>query len=619
MTEGSTSVMDSAVWSAAAASSPADASPSVTWRVAVVGGGPKGVAALCELESVLTARSDTVGGASLQITVFDPYAPGSGAVWDPETPEHLLMNVSPTIVDLSAPSFPLSYSQWAQWHPNDDARAQYPPRARMGEYLHAAWGGLAASPTYQVTHQPVRVTSVHQENSSEQHTTWNVTDEHGTTHSGFDVVLLATGHRSPVSVADHQAVADSPATNVTIRGTALTGIDNVLTLTQGRGGAWENTTSTPEGLTYVPSGNEPQNITLLSRTGLPMSPKPPALTPQDTDIILSATVRLRHLDPTGDGLPDSRWWDTLVDAATAFAIHRDATCDRAGLRAALTSPDSLETPTPDAEENTPTGVEGPRDVTAAALDRMLTHLAMNAGDIPPDARWVWGRVWHVGYRDIIGSLELEPRQADAWQEFQRFAAVAERWAYGPPEQTVRKLIALTRSGVLTWKTTALGAVGHEAVDHETTNREPGKLETSTQGDDSVINAITSPPGVLLAPRPWVEVIDPTAGKALAPNSAPLPITATVDVASRTPDPLWHELLANGHVTVRHGERGVLTDHATRCIGANGVPTPGLFALGRPTEDPVIGHDTLNHRLHGQCEAWATYVVEQLVREQAAAQ
>ena len=47
----------------------------------------------------------------------------------------------------------------------------------------------------------------------------------------------------------------------------------------------------------------------------------------------------------------------------------------------------------------------------------------------------------------------------------------------------------------------------------------------------------------------------------------------------------------------------------RCRGADGAVTPGLSAIGRPTEDSVIGNDTLSRTLHPQAERWARGVVQ----------
>jgi hypothetical protein len=46
-------------------------------------------------------------------------------------------------------------------------------------------------------------------------------------------------------------------------------------------------------------------------------------------------------------------------------------------------------------------------------------------------------------------------------------------------------------------------------------------------------------------------------------------------------------------------------------------TPGLAAIGRPTEDSVIGNDTLSRTLHPLADRWARRVLERSQRLTAA--
>jgi hypothetical protein len=57
-----------------------------------------------------------------------------------------------------------------------------------------------------------------------------------------------------------------------------------------------------------------------------------------------------------------------------------------------------------------------------------------------------------------------------------------------------------------------------------------------------------------------------------------------------------------------GGRGLEVTADAACVGRSGSPSPGLAAIGRPTEDSVIGNDTLNRVLHPQADSWARRVV-----------
>ena len=65
-------------------------------------------------------------------------------------------------------------------------------------------------------------------------------------------------------------------------------------------------------------------------------------------------------------------------------------------------------------------------------------------------------------------------------------------------------------------------------------------------------------------------------------------------------PVIERLIRDGHVRVADGHRGVATAADATCA-------PGLAVLGRPTEDWVIGNDTLSRRLHPHADRWARTV------------
>ena len=46
-----------------------------------------------------------------------------------------------------------------------------------------------------------------------------------------------------------------------------------------------------------------------------------------------------------------------------------------------------------------------------------------------------------------------------------------------------------------------------------------------------------------------------------------------------------------------------------CRASDGSPSLGLAAIGRPTEDVVIGNDTLGRTLHPLSDRWARRVVQ----------
>ncbi len=84
-------------------------------------------------------------------------------------------------------------------------------------------------------------------------------------------------------------------------------------------------------------------------------------------------------------------------------------------------------------------------------------------------------------------------------------------------------------------------------------------------------------------------------------------------AANTHVPLLEQLLRDGHVRIPPGRRGLELAEDVTCVGADGTPSRGLSAIGRPTEDWVIGNDTLNRALHPQPDLWARRVISQGAR------
>lgn len=536
-----------AVGSTSSDRAPADAD------LVIVGGGPQALRALADLDGELSASAPHPDRAPLTVCVLDPASPGPGAVWDPAQGAHLRMNVDAGIVDLTCPSVPLTFVEWlaANGALRDPTLDRFPPRATAGRYLAWAWERLRESPRMALESRRVRVRDVVRD--GDRWTCETVTPEG---RPGGSVaaprVLLATGHAGGVGM-DHVLLADpdrgpAPGDDVVVRGAALTAFDVVMDLTAARGGAWIEDAARPSGRRYLPGGREPASVTLVARSGEPMLPKPVAV-----PAALTRDVREQTRRWGANATPDDAWWGVLADAAVAAARATGVRLGHADLWGVL-------------DATTGAGAAGGRAGEGAADPgaRWERDVRRAEGDVDADPAWWWGRAWSAGYQDVVRSLERAPRDAVTWPRWRARAARLERWAFGPPLETHRRLLALREAGLL-------GIVAGSPV------AAPGAI---------ILDAYTRGPGVLSAPR-----------------------------ASDTPDaalpwPPWEGLLRRGDVTVRAGERGVFTAPDGACVGADGRQTRGLYALGRPTEDVVIGHDSLQRALHGDARRWAASIARE---------
>lgn len=496
----------------------------------IIGGGPTALRALAELEEVLAASSTPVPRRRPRIVLLEPAVPGAGAVWDPTQPEHLILNADAGIVDLRCPSIPLNYRDFA-----DDTRS-FPPRASVGSYLAWCFERLRTSAHWELVHLPHRASAVIPCEDA-----FDVRLDSSVSVKGREV-LLATGH-APHTQPDHVALSSVSSRRLTdpvvVKGASLTAFDVVADLTQGRGGSFLRA---KDGcLAYVPGGSEPRLITLWSRSGQTMLPKPRYSTTHEAAAVRGESAALRSL-PT----PDLAWWAALRRAAQAAAASHSISIDADTLDRVWDA-----SPSP------------PGDVGVETADRWTHDLNRAEGRVDADARWWWGRAWACGYQDIVAGLDRQPRSRETWERFGQRAALLERWAFGPPADTIERLLALRRAGLLTC------------------HRSPSQPNPSAL----TIDAVTPRPGVLREPRAW------------APASPPAVASAQQE--------LWSQLLGTGQVMVRPGERGVLTRPDGRCVPENGGMTPVLCALGRPTEDPTLGHDSLQRAFRPEFKNWAT--------------
>ncbi|MGC0365587.1 putative NAD(P)/FAD-binding protein YdhS [Rhodococcus sp. 27YEA15] len=194
------------------------------------------------------------------------------------------------------------------------------------------------------------------------------------------------------------------------------------------------------------------------------------------------------------------------------------------------------------------------DVDVDVVERLRHCVAVCCGSLPPGPEYALGRAWSLIYRDLVRRFCVPELPIGDRARFAELACTMERFAFGPPLLNARKLLALIESGIVD-------------VDHLT------GVATDGGPYDVLVDAVLPPPG-------WRHVTDPL-------------VTA---------------LLARGLVTIADGARGINVDGTARVMGPDGA-TIGLSATGRPTEDSVIGNDTLNRAIHDHPQLWAERLLD----------
>ncbi|MEV5606727.1 FAD/NAD(P)-binding protein [Streptomyces sp. NPDC052225] len=383
--------------------------------IAVVGTGPRGLAALERLACRLAGRPLP---RPVAVYAIDDHTPGSGRIWRTDQSPLLLMNTPaadvtmfsgpPDAGDPAAPPRPGAGPSLAQWwaaaEPGTGSGPHaYAGRARYGRYLEFVLDAVRRGMPPGTALHPVRDRVERMRRRAGGGWTLALA---GGRFLAADQVLLATGHSRPrpqrserelaafarekglVHIAGDSA-ADLPLDTVPagaavgVIGLGMAFYDIVSLLTEGRGGRFE---PDGDGLRYVPGGDEPL-LVAGSRSGVPIpargvNQKPPeyAYTPRLFTLERITALRAAggRIDFARQVLPWLRAEMGLVHHATALRRLRGAGAAWAYTEAAVRAALHEERAAPGAD---------------SAPDRVVTEVAVAHGltDAVPVDLAAWAR------------------------------------------------------------------------------------------------------------------------------------------------------------------------------------------------------------------------------------
>jgi uncharacterized NAD(P)/FAD-binding protein YdhS len=492
----------------------------------------------------------------MEVDLYEPHpAAGAGPVYDPGQPAYLRMNFAADQLDMWWPenramprSRRLPFIAWSSAAGGD--RDAYPPRADAGRYLCDGFDQLLCRMPANIA---VRLLGAAIRTVRTSDGGWEVaTDE---CVASYDEVLVAVGHQasSPTALAGDWARA-APLVP------AVFPVDRTLSCDAVAPGA----TVAIRGfaLTFIDAA-----LALTEGRGGSFEP-------------LDHPYRLRYAPGSHDAgtiLPFTRTGRPMLakpgtaTTARSPALGVIAAEGRARI-AAIEPPVRLHEDflplLADCAHKSLVAVAGDTaddDLDpATAIDRSL---AIGVGLVPPDRSWALGHAWRALYPAIVGCLGGDGLSSGDWPAFLRLSREMERLAFGPPPVNAAKLLALIEAGRVDLRHARGGRL--EDADGHT-------LLRSAAGDqriDCAVDAVLPPPGA--------------AGHG----------------------GLLGDLVAKGHARIPPGRRGLeVTDDAS-CRARDGSVSFGLAAIGRPTEDWVIGNDTLNRSLHPHPDRWARRVAD----------
>lgn len=239
-----------------------------------------------------------------------------------------------------------------------------------------------------------------------------------------------------------------------------------------------------------------------------------------------------------------------------------ATVQQAAVELLVLSGHSPEVARRDVATTLRTGWEPDLQRRPRALAALHHSIAVAEMAERPGPAWMLARAWSALFPTIVARLSYPdplPTPA-AWSRFLRAQAVLGKFTFGPVLSQAIRLADLCERGIVDLSWLESGAhVTDRIVD----------LPDGAQQPDVIVDAVLSPPGVAHARSPLVDA-----------------------------------LARQGLVRTATGLRGLDVTRTAQCVGADGSPTPGLSALGRSTEDLVIGNDTLGRSLHTESRLWA---------------
>ncbi|MFB7248887.1 FAD/NAD(P)-binding protein [Streptomyces populi] len=476
--------------------------------IAVVGTGPRGLAALERLACRLAGRTLP---RPVEVYAVDDHTPGSGRIWRTDQSPLLLMNTPAGDVtmfsgppDGTAPPGPGAGPSLAEWwaaaEPGVGGAHAYAGRALYGRYLEFVFAAVRRGMPPGTALHPVRARV---ERMRRRAGGWNLTLDDGRVLAA-DQVVLSTGHGKPLPRGDTRRLAafarekglvhiagDSAAdlpldtvpagSTVGVIGLGMAFYDVVSLLTEGRGGRFEHDGA---GLRYLPGGAEPL-LVAGSRSGVPIpargvNQKPPEYTYTPRLFTLERIAALRaagRIDFARQVLPWLRAEMGLVHHATALRALRGAGASwaytEAAVRAALHETDATPGAAPDEVVTRVAAAHGladaaPVDLAAWArpfraasfpdrdsFERALTgHLEDDLeravrGNVtdPHKAAVEMLRVLRHVLRAAVDRCGLTPR-SHRDDFLGDFAPLCAQLSSGPPVFRVQQVLALIRAGVL---------------------------------------------------------------------------------------------------------------------------------------------------------------------------
>jgi len=454
-------------------------------HIAIVGGGPRGLAAL---EALILTLSKTKNNFNGKITIFEQSKfLGAGEVYSPDQADTNWLNISQRGLTLSArpeitlngiyiAEFP-SYQTWVNTPNNSTINDPdiFPPRSTLGRYLverfeciarplrkvnlvdiikakiiSTQWNGknfditsecnrswCASEVALTIGHQPTKV--------SKQWLEWKAVADNSKYIEMID-------YPYPVSALNKNKTRDRD-NGVAIRGFGLAMVDAMRALTSGRGGRFISSTDKPMNMVYSKNGQEPKSIVPFSLDGLPMAPKP--FNEKVDQQFFPTEQELHNLEDTlskaaQKGSETSKDFVLTAIAKIATRVFNDLP-DNAKV---TNKPDNNLT----SDELHTCIYQWLNDNTfecnlimSCKLDTyilMESFVKMAFSEAPISLDYCIGHVWRHCQPTFYKALSYSNLDDDVMAEIIEKDEQLKRYSYGPPVQSIQQILALVDADIV---------------------------------------------------------------------------------------------------------------------------------------------------------------------------
>ncbi|WP_290476793.1 MULTISPECIES: FAD/NAD(P)-binding protein [unclassified Leeuwenhoekiella] len=572
-----------------------------TQTIAIVGAGPRGLAAL---EALCLEMQDAQ--IQIKVLVFEPSAyPGAGQIWSPAQVETNLSNIHERhlanglsgrpqiqVGSVVLPAFE-SYKDWAKVpeNPNAEVPDVFPSRAKLGSYLHERFETLKNAL------QGAGLLEMHKRamvDISIAAKSCTLKDDVGTTYKA-DEVVLTIGHQ-PTAFSEQLALWDAhakannlklykdpypvgaletetitPETTVALRGFGLSMVDQMRALSIGFGGSFNEIEGTDR-FQFTPSAKAPKELIAFSLDGLPPAPKPknPKI---DSWFEPSETEMLQFKEAINSARQNPEAHNDASFLIRALGKMTAAVYLRLGDKARPTNLSEHEL-----AELTEKLLRRPKEIQhelilshkLPAIDALNALLDMACGRAAISLDYCLGQCWRFALGVLYHEFTHFEFNDATMVDLVKYIEASKRYSYGPPIASVQQLIALVEAGVLNL----------DFVDNPTIELVPEGWELHKNKKSAVADVMVN------------SVIDP-----------PQLVKVTSD--------LVENLVADKKVNAVSYKLGLHTLEDGRIISEAGNTHQPIALLGRLAKGSVIGVDDLIECFGKPASKWAEGVVNRL--------